>query len=263
LPKTAGTYTIVVKVTDKSPEPQTATAALTLVVGLNDLNLNLNVDKWSGYVRTGLFTSVTGTFTVPTITLGQDNLTPSGVSEWVGVDGVTSSDYIRAGVSEVDPATGESYCSGGSICIYPWWQSSSGSGVTPIVLTVSAGDSITVTIWQLSGSSWAITLDDNTTGQNFRAAQTYQGHGGAIEYVVDSPSAVSTLSSAVQGTESIAALGNYSPSVQFTNLHTLGSAKSTAAVELVQNGVQVSTPSVFTNAGFTLAYGSIAPPPPS
>jgi len=42
----------------------------------------------------------------------------------------------------------------------------------------------------------------------------------------------------------------------------VGDASRTAAVLLVQNGVQVSTPSVMTPAGFTVAYGSVAPAAP-
>jgi hypothetical protein len=265
----AGTYPITVKVTDDSPTVQSATALLALVVGTNAVN-------WSGYVHTGVFTSVTGTFVVPTVAPGQDNITPAATSEWVGLDGVTRAGLIQAGVTEITPSTGEPYCSppNGPICIYPWWDITSGTtGAKPIVMTVNAGDSITVTIWQVSGDNWAITLDDNTSGQDFRTVQTYTGPGTTSEYVVDAPASVpvaaattsstSTTSGAKPATsESIKALGAYSPPVLFTNLHTVGTAKSTAAVLLFQNGVQVSTPSIYASAGFSVGYGSIVPTAP-
>jgi hypothetical protein len=263
----AGTYPITVKVTDVSPTVQSVTAPLALVVGTNAVN-------WSGYVSTGRFTSVTGTFIVPNIGPGQDSVSPAAASEWVGLDGVTRAGMIQAGVTEVTPATDEPYCnSSGSGCVYPWWSISPGAkSPTPIVLTVSVGDSITVTIWQISGDTWAITLDDNTTGQDFRTEATYTGPGTTAEDVVSTPTSVASLTpsstaptttgSKAGSSEKIEALGAYAPAVPFTHLSTVGTAKSIAAVLLVQHGVQVSTPSIYTANGFTVAYGSIVPTAP-
>lgn len=276
---TPGTYPITVQVSDSSPIVQRTTAPLALVVGNSPLN-------WSGYIHSGLFSSVTGTFVVPGVTAGQDDIVPAAASEWVGLDGVTNAGlFIRAGVTEVDPSTGEGYCSPpppGVSCIYPWWEVSPGAAQptpgaaqpTPIIMTVNAGDSITVTIFQIKGNTWAITLADNTSGQNFRAEETYSGRGATAEDIVDAPASVpyttapatssssTSTTTGTQMTEAIGALADYSPAVPFTNLHTVGTAKSTAAVLLVQHGVQVSTPSVFTTAGFSVAYGSIVPPAP-
>jgi hypothetical protein len=140
------------------------------------------------------------------------------------------------------------------------------------MMTVNVGDSITVTIWQISGNSWAITLDDNTSGKDFRTIESYsyKDAGSTAEYGVGFPASVPCTSTGcppATGTkpstsESVAALGAYSPVVPFTDLHTVGNAKSTAAVLLIQKGVQVSTPSVYTSAGFTVAYGSIVPTAP-
>jgi hypothetical protein len=57
-------------------------------------------------------------------------------------------------------------------------------------------------------------------------------------------------------------LASYSPSVGFTVVQSTGPTKATAAVVLVQAGVQVSTPSTYTTQGFAVAYGSVAPPAP-
>jgi hypothetical protein len=263
----AGTYPITVKVTDDSPSVQSATTQLALVVGINVVN-------WSGYMQTGMFTSVTGTFVVPTIAPGEDGATPAAASEWVGMDGLTRANSIQAGVTEALPSTGEPYCTvSGSVCVYPWWDISPRlTSPEPIMMTVNVGDSITVTIWQISGNSWAITLDDNTSGKDFRTIESYsyKDAGSTAEYGVGFPASVPCTSTGcppATGTkpstsESVAALGAYSPVVPFTDLHTVGNAKSTAAVLLIQKGVQVSTPSVYTSAGFTVAYGSIVPTAP-
>lgn len=66
-------------------------------------------DNWSGYAVTGgPFTSVSGTFTVPYITMAAT--CEQKVSEWVGIDGFGPNDssLIEAGIdeSETDPTTG-------------------------------------------------------------------------------------------------------------------------------------------------------------
>ena len=56
---TLGVYTFMVEVTDSSPLKQTSTATMTIIAASTAAN-------WSGYVETGTYTEVTGTFTVPT-----------------------------------------------------------------------------------------------------------------------------------------------------------------------------------------------------
>jgi hypothetical protein len=134
-------------------------------------------------------------------------------------------------------------------------------------MTVAAGDSITVTIWQIKAPhEWAITLNDNTSGENFHYTDTdYVGPHTAAEYaladaavpLVPCPGKLSKAAPAP-----VCTLGAYSPAVAFTNLHTIGTDTSIAAVLLVQQGVQVSTPSINTSDGFTVAYGSIVPSAP-
>jgi hypothetical protein len=137
---------------------------------------------------------------------------------------------------------------GGTVTITPWYDIAP-AAKTDIVLTVHAGDSITVSIWQVSGTTWAVTLNDNTSGQHFSITETYSGPGTTADYVVQAPSNLTDL------------LASYSPAVLFSGLQTTGTTSSTAAVILIQNGVQVSTPSVYTPTGFAVAYGSIAPAP--
>jgi hypothetical protein len=262
----AGTYTFTVQVTDSSPKKETATASLTMIVGNGPTS-------WSGYIQTGTYSSVTGAFTVPnTISYAQGQIAPStassAVSEWVGLDGATGPSIIDAGVTEVFTPTASP-----EVTITPWWSTSGKQ--TPIVMTVQGGDSITVDIFRVSDNTWAITLDDNTSKQDFRTETTYGGPGATADYVVGAPVAPSgtpargtstsepttTVPVAFPGT-SVYHLASYSPAVNFTVLQTSGRTKATAAVVLVQGGVQVSTPSEYTPDGFAVAYGSVAPPAP-
>jgi hypothetical protein len=145
-------------------------------------------------------------------------------------------------------------------------------------------------------------LDDNTSGQNFHYTVTdYQGTHTTAEYVLadyacaasaagDPKSVAGCQVTSLSGDpnltdpvvkavtpvscpgnplpkvgateEPLCALAAYSPAVAFTNLHTVGADRSIAAVLLDQNGVQVSTPSVYTSDGFSVGYGSIVPTAP-
>ena len=250
--KEQGTYTFTVRVTDSSPVRESARATLTMIVGNGPTS-------WSGYIKTGKFSSVNGTFTVPsTVSYAQGQTGPpalAAVSEWVGLDGVTGSSALQAGVTEIFSTTPTP-----NVSISPWWSTSTDpTAQKPIVMTVSGGDSITVDIFRISGDAWAITLDDNTSKQDFRTETTYSGPAASAEWVVAAPGAGS--GAACTGM-SVYCLASYSPSVNFTVVQSTGSTKATAAVVLVQAGVQVSTPSTYTTQGFAVAYGSVAPPAP-
>jgi hypothetical protein len=270
--KTPGTFTFTVRVTDSSPAPETAITTLTLLVGGGAAN-------WSGYVQTGSYTGVTGTFVVPSeVGLAQSEgscqsaATPPDacavVSEWVGLDGTGTGKHvplIQAGVTEADV--------NGLITVYPWWEILPKTN-TPISMTVSGGDKITVSIFKAVGNLWAITLDDDTSGLSFRIEQTYTGPGGTADFIVEAPSDGTTKPPSIYPLASYAAPASGSSSsppstgqgadspIIFSNLQAVGRTRSIAAIVLVQDGVQVSTPSIEAPTGFAVAYGSVAPAPP-
>jgi hypothetical protein len=274
---TAGAYEFTVQVVDSSPNRETASAVLTLVVGSSAAD-------WSGYVLDGNYTSVNGTFTVPsTFSYAQDHLTPAAVTQWVGLDGVTGPSPIQAGVTEMFGPSASVACppstSSMSTPICAWWGVPSSAGVpvvTPIEMTISAGDKITVTIFRIGGNAWAVTFDDDTSSQEFRAQTSYNGPGTTADFVLEAPSspyivAVPTGSSSGTGTTTTTVAGStakvyplaaFSPPVDFTDLETEGTTSASAALVLVMNGVQVATPSVYTSTGFAVAYGSVAPAAP-
>jgi hypothetical protein len=237
-PSAAGTVNFTVQVTDStSPTPQTATAALSLTV------LPVESSNWSGYaVGNGPYTAVTGTFNVPTIHASSTN---TDTSEWVGIDGATDASLIQAGINEPYDHTTNLYQ------VMAWWEILP-APETPIAMTVSPGASVTVTIGQGSGTLWAITLTDNTTHQSFTTDQSYTGPGTSAEWIVEAPE--------VNGNQST--LGGYTPDVTFSSLTMAGTENTLTDVIMVQNGMQVSTPSELTSNGFNVAYGDVAPPPP-
>lgn len=248
-----GVYTFSVEVADSSPVKQTGTATMTLLAASSAAN-------WSGYVQTGTYKEVTGTFVVPTVqtatagnavcSLASGTQCPSEVAQWVGLDGVTTTSLIQAGVIEVagTPETMPTY--------QAFWEISPSAAI-PISMTVNPGDQVTVTIFKTGEGLWAIALDDDTTGQLFRTEQPYTGPGSTADFIVEAPEVLSTT-----GNATLLPLASFSPATNFTNLQTVGGTSATAALVLVQAGVQVATPSLKSPTGFAVGYGSLAPDAP-
>lgn len=243
-PDSVGSYEFAVDVTDSTrPTPRTAAATVSMTVAFAPTGSAYS-GNWSGYeVAAGPFTAVTGTFDVP-------NLAPSTgetrVAEWVGIDGAANTSLIQAGVQEIyDPVAG-------SVSVDAWWEILPALS-TPIDMSVSPGDEVTVAIGLVSGAEWQISLTDATNGQSFSTQQPYYGPGASAEWIVEAPTSVS-------GTEF--ALGTYSPAVTFTNLKVTGAESSLTADVMVQGAATVSDPSPLTATGFAVAYGAAPPPGP-
>jgi hypothetical protein len=247
-PSSPGNFSFTVQVTDATtPTPLTATQTESILVTPVSVPV-VSTAGWSGYSISGNvpFTFVSGTFSVPS--LASETPAADEFSEWVGIDGLSLSSVIRAGISEsFDPSNPNLFS------IQPWWQVSPASTPVPITsVAVAVGDEITVTIGQVSASEWGITLTDDTNGQSFTTDQTYTGPGSSVEWIVEAP----TVSGATT------TLAPYSPAVTFSDLRLGGTETGLTEFVMTQAGIQVSTPSALTGNGFNVAYGSVAPPAP-
>jgi hypothetical protein len=197
--------------------------------------------NWSGYVATGgPFAGVTGTFNVPS--LYQGDPTDSALGVWVGIDGWDNSNLIQAGIAEnPDPSDPTSYY------LYAWWEILPALA-TPVSLSVSTGDEVTVTIVEGTGSSWIITIKDDTTGKIFTTDQQYSGPATSAEWIVEAP----TIDNNVQS-----ALAPFGPSVSFSGLGYGGTADGIYELTMVdQYGNVQATPSGLGATGFSVGYGS-------
>jgi hypothetical protein len=245
-PSSPGSSTFTVEVTDSTtPTPLTATQALSISV-LSAVARTIGSGNWSGYfIQGGPFTSVTGTFSVSNI----DSGTPTGdhLAEWVGIDGVNSSSLIQAGVNElINPSNPN------LVVLNAWWEILPSTEVPIDSVVVRVGDEVTVTIGQISGTEWAITLTDDTNGGSFTTDQTYMGPRASAEWILEAPESSGVTTP----------LAPYSPSLTFSGLRFVGSETTLNEDIMVQAGVQVSTPSALTANGFTIAYGNMAPAAP-
>ena len=160
--------------------------------------------NWAGYSVVGSdFTGVTGTFNVPAPLRSESCLEETSV--WVGVDGVDNGDLLQAGIAETgfsppnnpartewpDPATPPIFC-GGPARIFAWWEDLPSSPVR-VKLPVAVGDSVTVSIFQMSPGWWAVAVHDVTAKRSFLLAQPYAGPQASVEWVVEAPQVFGVL----------------------------------------------------------------------
>jgi hypothetical protein len=132
--------------------------------------------NWSGYAASGgTFTSVTGTWNVPTV-----SASASGAdATWVGIGGLVSRDLIQAGTQAMVDGSGVTYSA---------WIEMLPQSSREVPLSVSAGDSVTVSITQQSGDDWLIAMKNNTTGGTYNVTVQYSSSNSSAEWVQEAPS---------------------------------------------------------------------------
>jgi hypothetical protein len=144
--------------------------------------------NWSGYAVTpsgGGITAVTSTFTVPSASIAP----PGFGATWTGIGGYSTSDLIQAGVGEMSlpslPEVGDQY--------YAWYellpnaetQLTGCSGDANC--TVTPGDSVTVHIFQVSGTNWMISVAD-AGHWSWSSNVSYQSSNSSAEWIQEAPS---------------------------------------------------------------------------
>ena len=137
--------------------------------------------NWSGYIRAGStagpFTSVSGSWTVPTVDPAQDGYS----STWVGIDGATSGDqYLIQTGTEADVVNGRAG-------YQAWWEVITPADEAPETvftgLTVHPGDSISASVSQAASGRWTMRLRDNTTGHSASHTVAFAGPGTSAEWI--------------------------------------------------------------------------------
>jgi hypothetical protein len=137
--------------------------------------------NWAGYAATGgTFTAVSGTWTVPQFTPDSQ---PGADATWVGIGGVNSRDLIQAGTQQT--------VSGSGTTQYETWVETLPQASHPVPLTISPGDSITISIaQQQTPDQWTIDFKNNTTGQTYSANEHYTSTLSSAEWIEESPSSM-------------------------------------------------------------------------
>jgi len=227
--------------------------------------------NWSGYAQSdadGTYTAVTDTWTVPTV-----NTAVAGdqySADWVGIGGFSDGTLVQAG-TEADNING--------VAQYDAWTEvlPAPENVLP-KLVVHPGDEIQTTVQLVKKGVWRMTVMDLTTHKQAHRNAHYKGSSEAsVEAVHERPcildgcSTVSDLANLTQTTNVTFDPGEFSTSPGGANLTNplLVPASGASLYQmfmLANNGTTViASPSApdIDNDGFTLADGSVSPPPPS
>jgi hypothetical protein len=141
--------------------------------GTNQQSLN-----WSGYIRGGAgFTSVSGSWTVPTVSPTVDGYS----STWVGIDGATASDgYLIQTGTEADVV-------GGQASYQVWWEVITPSDEAPetpfATLAVRPGDSVSASVSRTASGRWTMRVRDNTSRHSASHTVSFAGAGSSAEWI--------------------------------------------------------------------------------
>ena len=133
-------------------------------------------NNWSGYAVTGsTFTTATATWVQPKATCTSSD-GDTDMSPWVGLDGYSSSTVEQTGTS--------ADCDGSTVDYYAWYEMYPANYVT-INDTVDAGDSFTGTVTHTSGTSYKLTLTDNTQDWTYSTTKKLSADDSSAEAVLE------------------------------------------------------------------------------
>ena len=148
-------------------------------------------NNWSGYNQGALekgttFTSITGTWTVPTATQNKAGEAESSAT-WVGIGGgclqsscaVTDETLIQAGTEQDVDASGKAS--------YSAWYELIPVPSTAVSLPVAPGNKITVSISQTLPAVWAVSIKNLSTGQSWSTTTPYPSTMGSAEWIEETP----------------------------------------------------------------------------
>jgi hypothetical protein len=230
-----------------APRPAMHHGSPIVRVGANQSN------NWSGYNQGALekgvkmFTSVSGTWTVPTASARKANESEYSAT-WIGIGGgcvnagctVTDSTLIQDG-------TGQDVDAAGHASYYAWWEiipapSVSLSGCSPDAnCTVGAGDQITSTIATATHGLWRMSMRNATRGWTWSMSIGYSSTEGSAEWIEETPVVVDN-----SGKVTVGPMPNLS-GAHFDLATANGAAAGLTASEAIQlidfNKAVIATPS--------------------
>ncbi len=135
--------------------------------------------NWSGYAVTGTsFTKVLGSWTIPTVNCSK---TPNTYSSfWVGLDGWSSDTVEQTGT--------DSDCDGSSPSYYAWYEFYPAASVEITSVPVAPGNHMSASVTYVSGSTFTMTITNETTGKSFSKNGTVSGAArSSAEWIAEAP----------------------------------------------------------------------------
>ncbi len=221
--------------------------------------------NWSGYaVSSGPFSQITGTLGAHHHERGHLHRARRRV---VGIDGwnaptLPEDTYlIQAGVdaSMTDPDTGT--CTPGKFYVWPWWEILPQNETPITTVTVNAGDQVTVSISQLSGTStWAISLPTTPTARalpptRLTRGRRHRGNGWSRRRArACAPGASKKARTYANWRPTASVPAVRAPAPYRSDMPVDGTQTDWWEAFMVQDNATVATPSVLGDGGFSVAY---------
>jgi hypothetical protein len=211
-------------------------------------------ENWAGYVSAqngAIYTAVSGSWNIPTPSV-TTNTPVSTDATWVGVGGVTGTDLIQSGTQAVVQ---------NGVVTYEAWIETLPNYQQIIPLTVRGGDSVAVSLKELSVGQWSLSFSDNTTGQNYQETLNYNSSLSSAEWIEEMPAGVSG-----QNGTYFLPLDNFG-TVNFTSANATinGETENIAEVgagqlTMVSGGQALATPSAISSDGgsFSVTRSNVA-----
>jgi peptidase A4-like protein len=236
-----------------------------------NLQNQIVTNNWSGYVVanfvTGqIYTSAQGTWVVPTVTYFSDpHFSAEYSSSWVGIGGFCENANCTVADNSLIQLGTEQDASSSRTRYYAWYEALP-SPIKKIPMSISPGDTITVSLQLISAGkksqSWMLRMEDTTAAQSWSTTLNYNSSQLSAEWIEEAPSS----------SGGILPLADYGPSAAVSpapafdlGLTSSGSPSLTPSQGLVMNDPwgQTSNPSSVDSDsdGFNTCWGNGAMQP--
>jgi hypothetical protein len=132
--------------------------------------------NWAGYAATGQsFTTITSTWVEPSVTCTADH---DLYAPWVGLDGYGDQTVEQTGV--------QTSCSTGSPVVSGWYEM---YPANPVYYSnaASIGDTFQATVTYEGGTSYKLTLADETKGWSHTVTKSLSADNASAEAIIEAP----------------------------------------------------------------------------
>jgi hypothetical protein len=225
-------------------------------------------ENWAGYAQAteaqDTFTQVTDTFIVPTVDTSIKGT--QFASDWVGIGGLVTYDrsLVQAGIQAENHKGTVSYTA---------WTEILPHDEKPLAMTISAGDTVTVTVQETAKNRWLMQVQDGT--QIGSRTVKYRSLGESAEAIQERPcvrgncSAPNDFATLAQTSNVTFVPGFFSvtpPGQVPTETPLLVQGMFEGLVDVIMQGPSsyddaAPSPPDAANDGFTVADDTIPPPP--
>ncbi|MGC8559530.1 MAG: G1 family glutamic endopeptidase [Phycisphaerae bacterium] len=197
-------------------------AALSATNTFASTPITTSSNNWSGYALTApsksAFTSVVGSWTVPTVTASPDTSSGTYAAFWVGLDGFGTNSVEQLGVS-----ADYSNSSGGYY--YAWTELYPAGSYSISGFAVHPGDKITASVTYTGAGTggsedFTLAIQNTTTGQAYTDNASTSGVGRTTaEWIAEAPATVSS-----NGSLTVLPLANFGSATFTDSFATLASS---------------------------------------